>query len=164
MIVDIEDGSVVEFSNAIPPYELITEIETGNAIYIYDNCFPKIDCEGKIYNVASDGSIMFYKDLTKLNYTPNRQGDSNCIVCAIGNLMWHYGNNGYPSLISGMEFSDVKTKIDEIIMNEGGYANNNIPETISKYVKGRNSGYSVSVTNKWYPSYKDVKKEVAKRP
>ena len=96
-------------------------------------------------------------------YNPNLQG-GNCIVGAISNLMWHWSNNGYSSLVSGMTFQDVESEVDALINAEGGYANDNIPKTIKNYVKNKNNGYSASVTNKRNPSFSNVKTETASRP
>lgn len=98
-----------------------------------------------------------------LFYNPNPQS-GNCIVGAISNLLWFRGGNGYSTLTSNMSFKDVESKVDSLINAEGGYANKNIPNTIKKYIKNKSSSYSVSVNNKWSPSFSDVKSETNSRP
>lgn len=98
-----------------------------------------------------------------LFYNPNPQS-GNCIVGAISNLLWFWGGNGYSTLTSNMSFKDVESKVDSLINAEGGYANKNIPNTIKKYIKNKSSSYSVSVNNKWSPSFSDVKSETNSRP
>jgi len=54
--------------------------------------------------------------------------------------MWHWSNNGYSSLASGMTFQGVESEVDAL------------------------SSYSASVTNKWSPTFSNVKTETASRP
>lgn len=78
--------------------------------------------------------------------------------------MWHWSINGYSNLANGMTFEGVEAEIDRLINSHGGYANDNIPATIKDYVKSKDNSYSVTVTNKWNPSFTNVKSEVGSRP
>lgn len=82
---------------------------------------------------------------------------------AISNLLWYHGHNGYPGLTSGVTFTQVESRVNNIITALGGYANNYIPQTISTYVN-LYSSYSVSVTNHWYPTFALVSAMVNVRP
>jgi len=163
IIVDCLDNTVVEFSMALPAYDLISVDSNKQYTYIYENAIPMLSSEGNYYYISMDGQLTLYQSDISLLYYPNTQS-GNCIVGAISNLVWHYGKNGYSSLISGMTFSDVEDKVDTLITNEGGYANKNIPNTIKKYVSNKSSSYSVTVTNKWSPSFSDVSTETVSRP
>lgn len=163
IIVDCSDNTVVEFSTAQPAYDLISLDGYAQYTYIYESAMPMLYSDGNYYYISMSGQLTLYKSDISLLYYPNTQS-GNCIVGAISNLIWHYGKNGYSSLISGMTFSNVETKVDTLINNEGGYANKNIPNTIKKYVSDKSSSYSVTVTNKWSPSFKDVSTETASRP
>ena len=96
------------------------------------------------------------------NYEPHLQS-GNCIVAATCNILWYHGKNGFPELIDGIDFVELEGRIDTIINSKGGYANNNVPETVEEYVRTYTS-YQVEVKNKWYPKFSDVKKAAAKNP
>lgn len=162
VIVDCSDNTVLEFSLGRPAFDLVNTSEIIEVKYIYENAMPVLLGDGKYYNIYGNGDMIPISDITPCYY-PNEQGNSNCIVAAISNLMWHYGKNGYSSLINGMTFDGVKNKVDNLINAEGGYQNKNIPNTIKKYVKNKSS-YSVSVTNKWNPTFNNVKTETNNRP
>lgn len=88
----------------------------------------------------------------------------NCIVAAVGNLLWHWGGHGYGRLISGLRFVDLEAELDRLIRAEGGYANRNIPRVIKNYVKARNCRCFVTVRNRRHPDFAAVRKETAFRP
>ena len=95
-------------------------------------------------------------------FEPHLQS-GNCIVAATCNILWYHGKNGFPELIEGIDFVELEGRIDTIINSKGGYANNNVPETVEEYVHTYTS-YQVEVKNKWYPKFSDVKKASAKNP
>lgn len=88
---------------------------------------------------------------------------SNCIVSATCNILWHHGHHGFPELIEGVDFPGLEERIDAIINSKGGYANNNVPETVEGYVSTY-THYKVEVNNLWHPSFNDVKRAAAKNP
>lgn len=167
MIVDNLGTSVMEFSNGVPAYDSFAENSGDTGLkHLYVNGMPAIYSDGIYSDLKLSGEPLQYFDVEtgiSLAYDPNIQG-GNCIVGAISNLMWHWSNNGYSSLASGMSFKDVEAEVDTLILAEGGYANKNIPNTIKKYVKNKNSSYSVTVTNQSNPSFSAVKTETASRP
>ena len=95
-------------------------------------------------------------------YDPHRQS-GNCIVAATCNILWYHGQHGYPELIEGIDFPELENRIDRIINSKGGYANNNVPETVEEYVSTYTS-YRVEVKNHWYPDFSDVEEAVATAP
>ncbi len=161
VIIDIVDYKILEYSVLTPAYDMVNV--DGDKVYLYVNGMPLIYANNTYYELSISGKIISSKNNTSLYYYPNIQS-GNCIVGAISNLIWHYGKNGYDSLISGMNFSEVEKSVDTIINNEGGYVNNNIPNTIRRYVSSKTSKYSVSVTNKWNPTFYNVQVEVSTRP
>ncbi len=68
-------------------------------------------------------------------------------------VLW---KNGYSSLISGKTFSDVKSSVDTIMVNYGGYKNANIPSTLQSYMLGRYK----SATNVSSPAFSTLKSEI----
>ncbi|MCQ2467201.1 MAG: hypothetical protein MJ166_06755 [Clostridia bacterium] len=162
IIVDHAEYNVVEFSAGNSPYENIDKNDYDEFIYLYENATSACSVNGTIYYVESDGSLSSLSD-TRLRYNPNLQGNNNCIVAAISNLLWYYGGNGYSSLTSGKTFNQLMSSINSIILAQGGYANNNIPNTISNYVNN-NTSYSVTVNNVWNPTLNDLLNEVVSRP
>ena len=66
-------------------------------------------------------------------------------------------------LIEGIDFPELENRIDRIINSKGGYANNNVPETVEEYVSTYTS-YRVEVKNHWYPDFSDVEEAVATAP
>lgn len=164
LIVDCQTYSVVEFSVGSSPYDNIEKNADTSYVYIYQNCISMCYFGNNYYFVNSDGSLSFYRnEFNTRTYYPNLQGSYNCIVAAISNIIWHYGMNGYSSLISGMSFTDVKDEVDYIINYYGGYDNDNIPDTIEDYVYSYSS-YSVSSYNQWNPTFSNVYYEVLNRP
>jgi len=167
MIIDNTNFSILEFSVGAPAYDMYQqETRDASTVFLYINAMPAVYGNGIYSDIDQSGEIQHSFDVTNntlLRYDPNLQG-GNCIVGAISNLMWHWSNNGYSSLASGMTFQGVESEVDALIKAEGGYANNNIPNTIKNYVKGKNSSYSASVTNKWSPTFSNVKTETASRP
>ena len=167
VIINELGSSILEFSVGTPAYDNMSEaLNTNETKRLYVNAMPAV-INGSIYSELkmSGETIKSFDIETGVvpMYDPHEQG-GNCIVGAISNLMWHWSINGYSSLASGMSFEDVEAKVDSLINSHGGYANNNIPATIKDYVKSKNSSYSVTVTNKWSPTFNNVKTEVASRP
>ncbi len=167
VIINSAGNSVLEFSVGVPAFDRISgEIARATMKRIYVNCMPAILSGNTYMDISMSGKILHSVDIENSimpAYNPNVQG-GNCIVGAISNLMWHYSINGYSSLASNMSFQDVEDEIDNLINDEGGYANANIPNTIKNYVKSKNTSYSAKVTNQWSPSFSNVKAEVASRP
>lgn len=166
-IVNGEGTTVIEFSTGVPAYDTLKEEKSsGELKRLYVGAMPAVYRDGVYSDLTLSGEPLQYYDVEAgiaPRYNPNVQG-GNCIVGAISNLMWHWSNNGYSSLASGMTFQDVESAVDTLILAEGGYANANIPNTIKKYVKNKNSSYSATVTNKNSPTYSAVKTETASRP
>lgn len=170
VIVDTSGANVLEFSSGIPAYDTAAEtlnIENSSSVkYLYVNAMPAIVNEDTYLNLNLLGEV---KETVGIGsdvipfYNPNPQS-GNCIAGAISNLLWFWGGNGYSALTSNMSFKDVENKVDSLINAEGGYANKNISNTIKKYVKNKSSSYSVSVNNKWNPSFSNVKSETNSRP
>ncbi|MBR3033178.1 MAG: hypothetical protein IKH92_09185 [Clostridiales bacterium] len=102
------------------------------------------------------------EDELNKKFEANRQS-GNCIVAATCNILWYHGHHGFPKLIEGVDFKGLEGRIDTIIQSKGGYANNNVPETVEEYVSTY-TPYNVKVKNRWYPSYNDVKKAAKKNP
>lgn len=152
------NSMILEYSTIAPAYDS-TKIDDIEAL-LYINCIPAVYSNNTYYFLSSAGEVIL--SYSKLRYYPNLQ-INNCIVCAISNLLWHYGENGYSSLISGMAYTNVDSTVDSIMSSLGGYTNNNIPSTINWYVSSK-STYSVSVTNQWSPTFYNVQTEVASRP
>lgn len=166
-IVNDQGTAVLEFSNGLPAYDMLKD-EKGDAErkYLYVGAMPAVYRNGVYSDLTLSGEPLQYYDVESgvaPRYNPNIQG-GNCIVGAVSNLMWHWSNNVYSSLASGMTFQDVESAIDTLILAEGGYANANIPNTIKKYVKNKNSSYSATVTNKNSPTFSAVKTETGSRP
>lgn len=166
VIVETNSNSIIEFSRGKPAYDSIDLLLTNkNVKKLYINGMPAL-LQGDIYTGLSLSGEALYTINTKSNellrYNPQEQS-GNCIVGAISNLMWHWSINGYSSLASGMAFTDVEDLVDDIMLDEGGYTNANIPATIREYVD-RKSNYSVTVTNQWNPSFANVSNETANRP
>lgn len=166
VIIETDSNGIIEFSRGKPAYDnLNSQLENRNTKFLYINGMPAL-LQGDIYIGLSLSGESLYAINTKSNellrYSPQEQS-GNCIVGAISNLMWHWSINGYSSLASGMTFTEVEDLVDEIMLSEGGYANANIPATISEYVD-RKSNYSVTVTNQWNPSFANVSNEAANRP
>lgn len=166
VIINESGNSILEFSVGTPAYDNMSETFNDETKRLYVNAMPAV-LNGSVYSELNmSGETLKSFDVVTgamLMYDPHEQG-GNCIVGAISNLMWHWSINGYSSLASGMSFEDVEAEIDSLINSHGGYANNNIPDTIKDYVKSKNSSYSVTVTNKWNPTFNNVKSEVASRP
>lgn len=167
VIINAAGNSVLEFSVGVPAFDCInSQIARANLKRIYVNCMPAILSGNTYMDISMSGDILQAVDIQNgimPAYNPQIQG-GNCIVGAISNLMWHWSINGYSSLANNMSFQDVESEIDDLINDAGGYANDNIPSTIKNYVKSKNSSYSVTVTNKWSPTFSNVKTEVASRP
>ena len=167
VIINSAGNSVFEFSVGLPAFDRITsQIARGNIKRIYVYCMPAILSGNTYMDISMSGEILQSIDVENgimPAYNPQIQG-GNCIVGAISNLMWHWSNNGYSSLASGMTFQEVESEVDDLINDEGGYANANIPNTIKNYVKSKNTSYSAKVTNQWNPSFNNVKTEVTSRP
>ena len=163
MIYDCNNDAIVELSRGEAPYDLIQKNACLSYTYLYHNGWPECYVNGAYFSVNYDGSMEFMRGNTAIrSYDPHLQG-GNCIVGAISNLLWYHGHNGYPGLTSGVTFSQVENRVDSIITWLGGYANNNIPQTISTYVNWYSS-YSVSVTNHWNPTFSLVSAIVNARP
>ena len=94
--------------------------------------------------------------------SPQLQGNYNCIACAISNLIWYYGHNGYSSLIQYHNtFSSVINTVTVIMNSLGGFTNANIPATLSSYM----GALLYSATNDWSPSTSKMVTEInANRP
>ena len=157
----------MEFSVGTPAYDNMSEtLKTDEAKRVYVNAMPAV-LNGTIYSELnmSGETLKSFDAFTgaELMYDPHEQG-GNCIVGAISNLMWQWSINGYSNLANGMTFEGVEAEIDRLINSHGGYANDNIPATIKDYVKSKDNSYSVTVTNKWNPSFTNVKSEVGSRP
>lgn len=168
VIINKEGNAILEFSVAMPAYDNISEnLNTGDVKRIYVNAMPAV-LNGSTYSeLIMSGETLKSFDIfsgATLMYNPQEQGGKNCIVGAISNLMWYWSENGYSSLANNMTFAEVEEEIDSLISSHGGYANKNIPDTIKDYVKGKNNSYSATVTNKWSPSFSNVKTEVGSRP
>lgn len=164
IITNSTDDIILEFSNGTPAYDQLNITSSANCKKLYIDGIPAI-LNGSLFSyLNSDGSLYGTYDINgvMLAYSPQLQGSYNCIVAAISNLLWHWSINGYDELTTNMDFDDVKEEIKSIILAEGGYANDHIPDTIEEYVSTH--GYSANVTNKWNPSFNNVKNEVASRP
>lgn len=166
VIVDSATHSVIEFSRGIPAYDKVPVTLSDNVPKkLYINGMPALLQGSQYMNISISGEIIDSINVESSivpMYSPQIQ-TKNCIVSAISNLMWHWSINGYSALARGMTFNQVEDKVDDLMIAAGGYANANIPTTIKNYV-GQKSSYSVTVTNQWYPSFTNVKNEVAYRP
>lgn len=111
--------------------------------------------------------------------SPQLQNSDNCVVTAASNVLWYYGNNGYPELISSYSWDRVKKKVKDAYIdiytlingvepNPVVYAfqNNNTPIALSQYLRKKNlSTSAINSSVHWNPSYTILKNEIdAGRP
>jgi hypothetical protein len=165
-----KENSIIEFSLGEPAFDnflkntrQVKDISVNNRssgiYYIYTNGIPGIYDNGSCSNIFQSG------ELTEIEgsraYDPQGMGNANCIVAAIGNLMWHWKSNGYPLLTTGLTFSQVLTHVDAYMVGlSGKYSNANIPSTIRGYVNDKSSlKYSATVTNVQNPTFSNVTTE-----
>ena len=161
LIVD-DKLTVAEFSKSEPAYDLADVPLDEYTKYVYSNAMPAIAVDETLYRISMSGEILNLSSDISLFYDPHLQGD-NCMIGAPCNLLWDWGNDGFDELIEDMTFEDLYSIIDDIMTEEGGYDNDNIPGTIKTYVNQYTS-YSATVTNKWNPSFSAVKNETLFRP
>lgn len=67
--------------------------------------------------------------------SPQLQGAYNCIVAALGNVLWYKASNGYPAFTGNgsISFNTLKSRIKTIMLNYQGYTNNSVPVAASRY-------------------------------
>lgn len=167
VIIDSNNDTVVEYSLGEAPYDRIIKNACLDYTYIYANGWPECYVDGGLFSVEHDGSLQFISgSMTTMSYDPHWQ-TGNCITFAITQILWYHGQNGHPGLIAGLNFTQLRNKIDQIMIQDVApdhlYKNIYIPGTISNFVNTFTS-YSVSVTNLWSPSYVALSTEVANRP
>lgn len=153
------DGVVVEFAQQESPYHKFSD-KYEDYIFYYDYanygfmnndmpiCF---DIDGKIKNQnLSDTDMGISTQAVLPGVTPQLQGSSNCIVAALANIMWYWGNHGFPSLTSGKSFSGVKNSINSLFVNYGqGYSNNAVPTIAALYGSGVSPNVSFNASTVW---------------
>lgn len=167
VIIDT-NNSIIEFSIGAPAYDNFLRLTSRSkdevndkkkaTVLVYSNGIPGIYDDGAYSNIYQSGEPTEF-DGSKA-YNPQGMGSANCIVAAISNLMWFWKDNGYPLLASNMTFENMLTQVNTVMVNKGGYANANIPNTIKDFVKGKSSSYSATVTNVWSPTFANVTTEV----
>lgn len=166
LIADIDKRIVYEFSHSSIPYSVVEDdldsvecllYEMGNYGILYNGSKICFDESGNIYHAENIG-------ISTLDYiipgvSPQLQNSNNCIVAALSNVIWFWGNNGYNGLISGLTFEQLKTKIDTKMLNAGGYTNRNVQGVYNAYVIEKS--YTPSCDVIWSPTVHDMVNEVA---
>ena len=165
----IADSSNVlwEFSMSETPYDLAIKkyflnnikcyYDYGNYSIFYNNNMIFIDEGGsKIVLNKTDFNYNIIDGYISGKIKPQLQYDNNCIVTAMSNLIWYYGNNDYPDLIKSKSFAKLEKELDKEICREGGYSNKNIPNVLAKYLKS----YYSWASNDWNPYWSKVKSEI----
>ena len=115
---------VAEYSDGLSPYQNYlnnSEINEDESeiiyCYTYGNYAISIDGEkilidesGNEYEYTSqDSGISTYGVISGV--TPKLQNGWNCIVTALANVLWYWGNNGYDDLITDITFGKMQREI-----------------------------------------------------
>lgn len=166
-IILSDDNKILEYSKNTNPYEKaiidnslsVDNVECGYVLGCYQIICGSMTCWinsiGEITAIDNSSNISTYGYVGG-TISPQLQNSYNCIVAAISNLIWYYGNNGYSSLISGKTFSVIKANVNTTMKSLGGYANSNIPDTLKTHL----GNYYSSSTPIWNPSFSTVQSEI----
>ena len=141
---------VLAFSQNPEPDDEILDILIENKIY------SEMTETTEIESRVTDSDT--YLVLGGLN--PQLQGGYNCIVAAASNLVWHYGNNGKPSLLGDGTWSDVISTMDDSYSVSGGYANNSTQSAMITYGYLVGTSLSSAVWVNWNPVRSVIYKEL----
>ncbi len=162
---------VAEFSNGLSPYQKYinnNEINENKSeiiyYYTYGNYAISIDGEkiwidesGNEYEyISQDSGISTYGVISGV--TPKKQNGWNCIVTALANVLWYWGNNGYEYLNEDITFGNMQREIRDTFLSisDSGFRNNDVPEVLYTYIKSKNRNYSSTSDVFWSPTISKV--------
>ena len=137
--------------------EIIYCYTYGNYAISIDGEKILIDESGNEYEYTSqDSGISTYGVISGV--TPKLQNGWNCIVTALANVLWYWGNNGYDDLITDITFGKMQREIWDLFreINSDSFRNNDVPEVLYTYVKSKNRYYSSTSNVFWNPTFSKV--------
>ena len=155
----IED-TIVEFAEGESPYNRMQYNEDTQCLYYDFISYKAINKEEvkRISYIPLDSiKIMADRGSSKKlsGVSPQLQGSNNCIVAALGNVIWYWGGHGYSSFTSGKNFTQVKTALDALFPS---YANNYVVSVAHSYASNYSCGFTGYAN--WSPSFAFVKTEI----
>ena len=146
----VVDGIVLEYAKTVSPYKDI--MTKDGELYYYDfsnystiaaknarEIAPTSIIEHIIPTDPSVKSSLYNGTYKYLTYSPQLQNSHNCIVAALANIMWYWGQNGYSALTSGLTFNNVKNSIDPLF--GGHYANSSVKTVATSFANSRCGRY-----------------------
>lgn len=154
------DGNIVEFASHPSPYYNCSNYNCFDVLYYDVSSYMIIRGNQHLY-LSTDGTIICTEDVSALSpnaaiygVSPQLQYSYNCIVAALANVFWYWGNNGYSALKKN-SFDQQKAALVPLFLNEDGeyeYANNNVPAVAYQYVSSCSSAISCNSSVYWSPS------------
>ncbi|MBQ4068558.1 MAG: C39 family peptidase [Lachnospiraceae bacterium] len=90
------------------------------------------------------------------------QNGWNCIVTALANVLWYWGNNDYGYLNLDITFGKMQREIRDLFreINSDSFRNNDVPEVLYTYVKSKNRYYSSTSNVFWNPTISKVVNQI----
>lgn len=136
-------------------------VESGEIIYLHqngtvDSGSTELELSSSVVPLASPANV------TIPGVSHNLQGQKNCIAAALSNVLWYWGENGYPTLRLG----SWQSLLDAIHTRFGGsFANNRVHIVADAYARSRRSDYRIGGYVHWSPTPNQVQLEInAGRP
>ncbi len=170
-IWDSEQQRLLEISAGESAYDDYIDCEDLELLY-ENGCYVIKNEEGKIF-LNEFGEV--YGEMTYDNFgistygilpdvNPQLQGNSNCIVAAVANVMYYWSEHGYPTLKYNGTYAQTKNKIDSLFKSISGfddgraYQNNLVPQVVQQY--GSTTGNNISGYVNWSPTTNTVAYEI----
>ena len=166
-VFNSSNGQILEYSNGIDAFSKVSsELSIKPSKFYYKGFINEVVCDDQTIsfdefgNFSVDGSLLdTYTVLPGVS--PQLQGSRNCIVAAMGNLIYYWWQNKSLSLSSSVSsYSGICNALNSIMLSYGGYANAYIGKTITSFISKYATDASISYDYTWYPSFGTAKGEI----
>lgn len=159
----MKNDIILEYSLCASPY--YNYINQGYSSFGYYYSYYTVDIGEENISFTFDGTIITEEvDFPMTRGTipgvsPQLQNSSNCIVCALANIMWYWRSHNFSLIPSS--FIKIKANLSSRFNSlDGGYANNNVPTVASGYLRSLSTNYRCTSSVYWSPSISRVKTEI----